>query len=102
MHQLAFDFENGSCDLEDYVALAEELTGVQVTRRTCWKTAPTPPASSRFPRMIGRASLSTSPMPTQALRRARRQRAESGRVHACERAGKSRKRVAAAKATPAR
>ncbi|MCW7940540.1 hypothetical protein AAW14_00250 [Streptomyces hygroscopicus] len=31
MHQVGFDFEDGSCDLEDYIALAEELTGVQVT-----------------------------------------------------------------------
>jgi hypothetical protein len=55
---LAFDFEDGSCDLEDYVALAEELTGVQVT-----------------PDMLEDSTYST---------------------------GIVRKRVAAAKATPAR
>lgn len=32
MRQVGFDFENGSCDLEDYIALSEELTGVRVTQ----------------------------------------------------------------------
>ncbi|WP_329529788.1 DUF6461 domain-containing protein (plasmid) [Streptomyces sp. NBC_01450] len=31
MHQVGFDFEDGGCGLEEYVALAEELTGVHVT-----------------------------------------------------------------------
>jgi hypothetical protein len=31
MHQVGFDFETGSGGLEEYIALAEELTGVRVT-----------------------------------------------------------------------
>ncbi|MFI0960731.1 DUF6461 domain-containing protein [Streptomyces sp. NPDC021080] len=31
MRHVGFDIEGGGCDVEDYIALAEELTGVQVT-----------------------------------------------------------------------
>lgn len=31
MRQTGFDLEAGTCDLENYVALAEELTGVHLT-----------------------------------------------------------------------
>lgn len=31
MHQVGFDFENGSCGLEDYIALAEALTDIHLT-----------------------------------------------------------------------
>ncbi|MEU9171546.1 DUF6461 domain-containing protein [Streptomyces sp. NPDC048420] len=31
MHQVGFDFEDGGCSVENYIALAEELTGVRVT-----------------------------------------------------------------------
>ncbi|MFI8305115.1 DUF6461 domain-containing protein [Streptomyces sp. NPDC085927] len=31
MRHVGFDFEEGRYDLEEYVALAEELTGVHVT-----------------------------------------------------------------------
>jgi hypothetical protein len=34
MHHTGFDLETGAYDLESYIALAEELTGVHLTANT--------------------------------------------------------------------